>query len=385
MMTTSEIERSAQITREEPGADSDPVHAFKASVAARSDIDLVRAIRRPKNLAVVRAEQLMAELIDYRGSVIDEAVEFLTALRLPSCLRTLYLQSISEVRALSQVSPCLPAIDLCAAVMRAEGKSVELARPVSIAGLFYYMGISLFDDVIDKDLEPGWTDEFSEAQISFASIAMFSGLPSMALSTLLDQHCSDLVISRMRRWLHEATYEMATGQYLDVRVTTCDATLEACETINHGKTGSTGELAAKLGALAAGASEIRLAGYAEASRKLYVSMQIASDIQDIWCKPISPDLMNGIMTVPIVYALGNLPTPQRGELEQMLGARSNRREAHQTMRDLIASSGALRYTLIAAEQHRLEALAGFEAIAPEAPGLEMLRYFCAAAQLAELA
>lgn len=95
--------------------------------------------------------------------------------------------------------------------------------------------------------------------------------------------------------------------------------------------------------------------------------------------------MNGIMTVPIVYALGNLPPAERSELELLLGSKSSGRETHQRMRDLITKSGALRHALIAAEQQRLEALVGYETLSGNTGDRNMLRYFCAAARLAEIA
>jgi len=372
-------------TLDQPHSHEESISRSKSnSVLNISDEALIKAIRRPKDVRESHAERLLTTLIDYRGTVIDEAVRYLDTLSLPGGLRALYLENIHATRALSRVAPCLPALDLCAAVALAEGKTLEFARPLSVTGLFYYMGISLFDDVIDNDLEPAWTEQFTESQISFASIAMFAGLPAMALSTLLEGHCSDAVISQMRHWLHEATYEMATGQYLDVRMTAREATLEVCDTVNHGKTGSTGELAAKLAALASGAASTRLTGYAEASRKLYVAMQIASDIQDVWCKPISPDLMNGIMTVPIVYALQALPRAERTELEVLLSGANADRSSHQHMRDIITKSGALRHSLQLAENYRRAARALFVRTAPRAEYAQMLLYFCDAAQLAEL-
>jgi geranylgeranyl diphosphate synthase type I len=345
-----------------------------------SDDELCRAIRRPNALDLPCLRTAQVTLCAYRERVIDQAHVFLDRLTPPLNIRKIYDRSLDETRALAAMAPCLPALDFCAAVHVAEGGTLAGSLPLSVAGLFYYMGISLFDDVIDKDLNEGW-EEHSDAQISFASIAMFSGLPTLALTQLVGEGVSHATRARMALWLQEASYEMATGQYLDVRIGASDATLDDCEQINQGKTGSTGALSARLGAALAGASDDRVDGYARACRDLYVAMQIASDIHDVWCKPVSPDLMNGIMTLPIVYALHALPAAERAELELRLRANDRTRDGHVRMRQLVTQSGALRYSLMQAELHRALAMSGFDELCAREEGKTLLSYLTCAARL----
>ena len=161
-------------------------------------------------------------------------------------------------------------------------------------------------------------------------------------------------------------------------------TADDCERIVRLKTGSTGALCSRLGAELGGLDDEAREHWAEIGCALYSAMQIASDIHDVWGKPISPDLANGILTLPIVYACRALEGERAERLRVLLRSRTERLDEHQEMRSLISESGALRYSLLRAEVYRQRAVAGLSKLDLQAPGALLMAYVVEAAQMGDL-
>jgi geranylgeranyl pyrophosphate synthase len=242
------------------------------------------------------------------------------------------------------------------------------------------MGISLFDDVIDHDLGADWP-EFTGEQVSCAALAMVSALPILALSAAPVPTTRGL--ARALELLGRASSDMSAGQFLDIGGLRIDDTSTiACEAIVELKTGSTGALAAALTASLLGAEPERESRLASAGFNLYCAMQVISDIQDVWSKPISTDLANGVVTPPISWLLETADPEARAEFLALFRAGSQSFAEHQRMRALLEQGGALRYALGRAELYRRQACETLErADGADAP---LFGYMLDAARLGDL-
>jgi geranylgeranyl pyrophosphate synthase len=358
------------------------LNTLRAPLLDFSDEKLGKAVRRSRR---GQADSTAIELLlNFRGGVVAKAREVLAALKPPPPLEAIFSRALADAGSLSEVVPCLPALDFPAAVYASCTGRLEPALPASVASLFYYIGISLYDDIVDKDLDESWQGT-PEAEIGFASLTLFSGLPGLALEHLAQDGANQRFIERAARFFQRAAYEVNVGQCLDIGTSLETGTnAEDCERIVRLKTGSTGALCSRLGAELAGLDDERREQWAEIGCALYSAMQIASDIHDVWGKPVSPDLGNGILTLPIVYACNALEGERRERLRSLLGSRSERLEDHQEMRALVSASGALRYSLLRAEVFRQRAICGLAKLKLEPPGSLLMAYVIEAAQMGDL-
>jgi geranylgeranyl pyrophosphate synthase len=358
------------------------LNTLRAPLLDFSDEKLGKAVRRGRR---GQSDSAAIELLlKFRAEIMQKAREVFAALAPPSPLEAIFSRALEDTASLTEVAPCLPALDFPAAVYASCTGRLEPALPASVASLFYYIGISLYDDIVDKDLTESWQDT-PEAEVGFASLALFSGLPGLALEHLNADRTTPHFTERAARWFQRAAYEVNVGQCLDISTSIeKGTTADDCERIVRLKTGSTGALCSRLGAELAGLDEGSREQWAEIGCALYSAMQIASDIHDVWGKPISPDLANGILTLPIVYACGALEGERKHRLRSLLRSHTERPEAHQEMRALISESGALRYSLLRAEVFRQRALSGLSKLNLEPPGSVLMAYMTAAAQMGDL-
>jgi hypothetical protein len=350
-------------------------------IAAIDESALARLTRRPRRATNPRRDAAAVEvLFAHRARALDVAEAVIASQPMAEGPRAAMLAMVEQTRAVAAICPCLPVFDFPAAISeQLRGDAVE-ALAASPALCLYYMGISLFDDVIDRDLGDEWS-AFSPEQVSCAALTMVSALPFLALPP---SHLLDAVSwARVIELLGQGSAAMAEGQFLDIGgLRVDDTSIEACEHIVELKTGSTGALATALTAAMLGGDRDQEARLAEAGFNLYCAMQVISDIQDVWSKPISKDLGNGIVTPPVSWFLESASTNLRAEFLGLFRAGSENFDEHQRMRGLLEAGGALRYAICRAELYRRRAAALLDA--SEAGDSPLWSYMLDAARLGEL-
>ena len=315
-----------------------------------------RARRRRRWQANAEREAMVHRLIEYRASVAQHAREALEQTDAPQLLQVLLQQSLDQTSTRALVAPCLPVVDFPAAVASQVHGDLERSIPSAVAGLLYYMGISMADDVIDHEIADNWGETPGE-QLVMASIALFAGLPMQVMRRLHGDDATPGQLCACYEWFEKACCQMAAGQYMDVAVDfSATTTMDICLGIVALKTGSTGALAAGLAATMAGVGPETVAGWTKSCSDLYMSMQIASDIYDIWSKPISPDLGNGIVTLPTLYAYHASPAGDREVFAAKLRSGDWTLSSHSTLRQYITASGGLAFSLLQAEAIRQRAI-----------------------------
>ena len=358
------------------------------TVFGSSDRDLERLARRRRYEQVDAAHAAVVEqLLDYRSHVIDVTRDFLDSIPAPGRLRQLFQYSLDQGAGWALMAPCLPATDFPLAVAACAGEDIERAVPISVAGLLYYLGISMADDVIDHEVVENWGDTPSE-HVTMAGIALFAGLPMRALRCFYGDRLDARQLCACHNLLQHACYQMSVGQYLDVAADFDDeTTLEQCLEIVALKTGSTGELMAGLTATLAGCQESTVQALAATGKNLYMAMQIASDIHDIWGKSRSPDLGNGIVTAPTLFAYHALSPVQKPVYRAILRSGDWTESGQSFMRQSITAAGGLAFSLLQAETLRQRAIrifdsrSGGRAASSDAMGDRLLAYMFDAAQI----
>lgn len=331
------------------------------TVFGNSDRELERLTRRRRHEQVDAAhEPVIEQLLGYRSHVADVTRDFLDSVTAPGLapgrLRDLFRHSLDQGVGWALMAPCLPATDFPFAVAACVGDEMERAVPISVAGLLYYLGISMADDVIDHEVADNWGDTPSE-HVTMAGIALFAGLPMRAMCHLYGDRLDSRGVCACHGLFQHACYQMSVGQYHDVAADfNDDTTLEQCHEIVALKTGSTGELMAGLTATLAGATPGTVEALSAAGKYLYMSMQIASDIHDIWGKSCSPDLGNGIVTAPTLFAYHASTGREQRDYRTKLRSDDWTESGQALMRKFITSTGALAYSLLQAETLRQRAI-----------------------------
>ena len=357
------------------------LHEVGATVFTLSDHELERRIRQRRRQRTGETDAVAQVLIDYRVRVIDATRQALARGTASSAVLALLEHSLEEGAAWALMAPCLPVIDFPAAVAGAMGDPLDRALPISVAGFLYYLGISMVDDVIDHEIDERWGGA-REEQVAMAGIALFAGLPMQAMR---DSFNTDVTASRLYdcyQLFERASYQMSLGQYMDVSAEfSARTTMADCHEIIELKTGSTGELMAALAATMGCCTGDSIAALGQTCKSLYMAMQIASDIHDIWGKPISPDLGNGIVTLPTLYAYHASPPGDREVYKAKLASRDWTAAGHSAMRQYITAMGGLTFTILQAEATRQRAIAAWSELAGEKPGRQMFEYMFEAARV----
>jgi len=231
-----------------------------------------------------------------------------------------------------------------------------MALPASAAWRSLQIAAKLLDDVQDGDVAVlGGSREMGEAE-AHADIARvinlstgFISVASLALKGLPPQ-----LELTLHHELGRAMLRVAGGQHLDLGK---QATLSLDEyfQVMGAKSGVCFEVAARAGALCAGAEEIVAAGWANFGHHVGMIIQMVDDLAD-WCDTSGAgDLARRQWSLPIYYALEVLPGDERARLLKWLTHPSS--EAEEQARNLIANVGAELYARTEIAVYMSQALA----------------------------
>ncbi|MEX2255731.1 MAG: polyprenyl synthetase family protein [Acidimicrobiia bacterium] len=261
-----------------------------------------------------------------------------------------------------------PTLTLCSAYAAAGGD-----RPVSdavvtggVACELVHLGSLHHDDVIDE----------AETRRGVPSVnARWSNIVAILSGDFLLARASALAASLgadVAGLLADTIGELCRGQVLELQhlfdVTRSE---EDYESAIEGKTASLFATSCRIGGMVSGVDEPTLDALTRYGQHLGLCFQIVDDCLDLTAsdedlgKPAGQDLVEGIYTLPVIYALGD-----ESELADLLGgpldgARRDR------ARELAASNGAVDAALAVARDHAKkagEALAGADALDADVTG-----------------
>jgi geranylgeranyl diphosphate synthase type I len=241
-------------------------------------------------------------------------------------------------------------------VYRATGGDSSLALRASAAWRSLQIAAKLLDDVQDGDVAVlGGSRQVgeTEAQADIARIINLStgfiSLASLALKGLPPQ-----LELTLHHEFGRAMLRVAGGQHLDLGK---QATLSLDEyfQVMGAKSGVCFEVAARAGALCAGAEETVAARWANFGHHVGMIIQMVDDLAD-WCDTSGTgDLARGQWSLPVYYALEVLPGDERAPLLEWLASPSP--EVEEQARSLIANVGAELYARTEIALYMSQALA----------------------------
>jgi len=207
------------------------------------------------------------------------------------------------------------------------------ASSVAAAVECFVCALDLLDDVMDGD-QTTTLQALGVARTLNVSIVLLT-LAQQAILSLSQQNAAPTLILRLLEALQESALVATTGQHRDIlaeQKPAQDFTREECVEIAAAKAGSITRLACRLGALCAGADDIRCEEFSELGELLGIAHQLDNDSHDLYyllygdtsavasieagtaTRNVKTDLARGKKTLPIVLAAKQDATLQQASL-----------------------------------------------------------------------
>jgi geranylgeranyl pyrophosphate synthase len=307
--------------------------------------------------------------------VFDFLDELIASLPSPEAHHALLRVHLEVGRRQLHEIPSLACAQLPLLVYAANRGEETPAIPLAGACTLIYLGADLFDNIVDEELPFAWQG-YDAGQITLAAATLIAALPTQAISRLQMGHCDQVdtsVLWRLTELFSLTLLAMSAGQREDL--TAIPGQLlspTSSRLVSERKSGAEISLFARAGAVLAGATAQVEANYAEFGSCLGTAMQIGSDLTDIWDSAESQDLFNGKCTLPIAYALEKADQLTRDYLCELLEESRHTGACHSQVRELLSSTGALRYTAVALEYYRQRARRHLQAAQPQEPARSQL-------------
>ncbi len=235
-----------------------------------------------------------------------------------------------------------PAFALLAAKMTDD--NIEKALPIAVALELIHMATLVHDDVIDASMtrrgiptvKAKWGNR----------VSMHTGDHIFAKSLMLISQYQD---PRIAKVLAEVSVQMCKGEIQQI-VSSFDVQQGLRDYFYRikRKTALLISASCQCGAIASGAPRENVRALTLYGHHLGMAFQITDDILDLIAdqeelgKPIGGDLRQGIMTLPIIYALTH--SPQKERLLELVQLREKSEEQVEEAIELIKASGAIEYS-----------------------------------------
>jgi heptaprenyl diphosphate synthase len=261
-----------------------------------------------------------------------------------------------------------PTLTLCAGYAAAGAERPASAAVVTggVACELVHLGSLHHDDVIDE----------AETRRGVPSVnARWSNIVAILSGDFLLARASALAASLgadVAGLLADTIGELCRGQVLELQhLFDIERSEEDYASAIEGKTASLFGTSCRIGGMVSGVDEPTLDALTRYGQHLGLCFQIVDDCLDLTGsdealgKPAGQDLIEGIYTLPVIYALGD-----GGELADLLGGPLDEARRDRA-RQLAAANGAVDAALAVARDHATkasEALAGADALDPHATG-----------------
>lgn len=257
-----------------------------------------------------------------------------------------------------------PTLTLCAAYA-ARGATPASAAAVTggVACELVHLGSLYHDDVIDE----------AETRRGVPSVnARWSNIVAILAGDYLLARASSLAASLgadVAALLAATIGELCRGQVLELQhLFDVDRTEEAYASAIEGKTAALFATSCRIGGMVSDVDEPTLDALTRFGHHLGMCFQVVDDVLDLTStdetlgKHAGQDLLEGIYTLPVIYAIGD-----SRELRGMLGAPLDADRLAEA-RTIVSSNGSIDAALAVARDHSTkasEALAGADGLDPE--------------------
>lgn len=271
----------------------------------------------------------------------------------------------------SQATPFVP-LDLPLAIGETLGTPLKPRQLIAALCLSVWLGADLFDNVADNELDPSWY-AFGLTRVSLGAVTILTVLPHHLIERLSLHHVTATTRHALSVALSESLWQMSVGQFHDLGATNEVNCVRDYEKLLAGKSGAEIALFARASALLAERPLPEIEAWHTFGQAIGMSMQIVSDITDIFANPPGNDLRNGKRTLPILFTLQQLKGEERCAFQADLSqAEKNDQDAIERLRDTMRYSGALQYSMLKAEVFRQQALRQLHQLVPCATAREPL-------------
>jgi geranylgeranyl diphosphate synthase type I len=220
--------------------------------------------------------------------------------------------------------------------------------PVSAAIIATEVAVIILDDLYDQDRPAALFQQVGpERACNFASV-----FQTLSFRVLMEAQWPPATCQRILRVLCNGYLAIAAGQDRDLATQPRD--LESYWAVAERKTGAGYATAMEAGALAATEDERVLRALRSFGYHTGLAVQIFNDLRGIWSPVGKSDLVQGKVTLPIVYAL-SCDHPDRGLLETIVSDAQVARY-HHTIRQILDRIDVRAFLVWAALQQREKAL-----------------------------
>ena len=290
------------------------------------------------------------------GTTLDEAERFVRGQVADADLRRLFDMAFTRIRGelrnrMADISAiaCVRTPRAVYTALAGDGAAHgEMLRRLEMAGLLIYMGIDLWDEVMDRELPAIWSG-INPDEVALAAVTLFSALAPLALDQ--PDVPADTRVA-MQRTLARGYIAIAAGQRQDLALTgTAAPTSAEAEAAIAGKSGAVFAMLAELAALAAQAPERQITAASALGMALGIAQQLRSDCFDLFFAPHSKDLARGVRTLPLALYLEKLEPQERAAFVEILDQARTEDVARRQVRAALSAAGILRACALLTELH----------------------------------
>lgn len=286
------------------------------------------------------------------SNVVDDVGKFLRKQIQSQALLSLYQQRLKIFADQAEKQGFAPCVDIPYFLCFGLSRDSEQSRCMAVLSTLIFLGCDLLDDFHDGDL-PVPHSKSSVAQVTLASSVLLSALPTVAICEFFGKESTAACQA-----VAESLLVMAQGQEQDILSRFNPSfSIEEIEAIVMAKSGEEMALFCRLVAKILSQSAEKEQACAEFGRHLGVALQIASDVSDIFDAPLSGDLAQGTLTIPLALHLLRLSEPERGSFYELWRQSSKSAETREWIKALLEKSGALAHTAFLIESHCEQAAA----------------------------
>lgn len=270
-----------------------------------------------------------------------------------------FLGAILEASCNQKGSPLTSTVVLPLSACLAAGGSASAAVPVAASWYALQLAARVLDDVQDGDSEAWAHLGGTPALLTNAGTGLLA-LASLILSTHLPSSLHDTILVDTQ----QVVLHMAGGQHRDLSANT--TTLETYWDIATNKSAIFFALATRNGARCALASPDRIALLDQVGWDIGLAIQLADDLVGFHD---GGDLSQGIVTLPILFALEQSAPTEREQVWEWVRRAPHDAAAEAALRGYVSGQGAPLYLWAEAVRYRERACYALEGLLPQAEPL----------------
>jgi len=262
--------------------------------------------------------------------------------------------------------------DLAPAVYAAASDDATWRTDLAALSHVLWTAFDVLDDIADGDAAAKWP-AFGQAELGVMATSLIAATAHEMAAALTDDPA---IRARLHVRIARGIREMGDGQIADLADTgRDDLTAARVATAVAGKTGAECALFTGLGATLAGAPPARLAAYETFGVEYGMANQYATDLVELFGDDVCRDVVNGTRTLPIVLHLERLAGAERAAFVRALDEARHDPAAAASVRATLASSPAVRATVLQIMIHIERARAALASAQPSEAGAELLERF----------